>query len=120
MSYGSTPPPPPPGSGGGYAAPPPVGGGMPYGGAPMSPPPQNNLVLAILATVLCCLPGGIYAILQANKVNTLWAQGDQAGAHKAAADAKKWSIVSAVAGVVVAVLYFIFVFVIAASGASTR
>lgn len=51
---------------------------MPYGGAPVSPPPQNNLVLAILATVLCCLPGGIYAIIQANKVNTLWAQGDQA------------------------------------------
>ncbi len=93
---------------------------MPYGGAPVSPPPQNNLVLAILATVLCCLPGGIYAIIQANKVNTLWAQGDQAGAHAAAAAAKKWSIISAIAGVVGVALYLVFVFVIAASGASTR
>ncbi|HRC12066.1 MAG: CD225/dispanin family protein [Candidatus Phosphoribacter baldrii] len=93
---------------------------MPYGGAPVSPPPQNNLVLAILATVLCCLPGGIYAIIQANKVNTLWAQGDQAGAHAAAAQAKKWSIISAVAGVVVGVIYFIFVFLAAANGVKTR
>lgn len=93
---------------------------MPYGGAPVSPPPQNNLVLAILATVLCCLPGGIYAIIQANKVNTLWAQGDQAGAHAAAAAAKKWSIISAVAGVVVGVIYFIFVFLAAANGVKTR
>ena len=93
---------------------------MPYGGAPVSPPPQNNLVFAILATVLCCLPGGIYAIIQANKVNTLWAQGDQAGAHAAAAQAKKWSIISAVAGVVVGVIYFIFVFLAAANGVKTR
>ena len=119
MSYGSTPPPPPPpGSG----AQPPMGpaGGMPYGGAPMSPPPQNNLVLAILATVLCCLPLGIVAILKANKVNTLWAQGDQAGAHAAAAEAKKWSIISAVAGVAAVVLYLVFVFILAASSGSTR
>jgi hypothetical protein len=93
---------------------------MPYGGAPVSPPPQNNLVLAILATVLCCLPGGIYAIIQANKVNTLWAQGDQAGAHAAAAAAKKWSIISAVVGVVVGVIYFVFVFLAAANGVTTR
>ena len=122
MSYGSTPPPPPPGSGGYGAQPPmgPAGGGMPYGGAPMSPPPQNNLVLAILATVLCCLPGGIYAIIQANKVNTLWAQGDQAGAHKAAADAKKWSIISAVAAAVLVLAYILFAVVVAANGTKAR
>jgi len=93
---------------------------MPYGGAPMSPPPQNNLVLAILATVLCCLPGGIYAIIQANKVNTLWAQGDQAGAHKAAADAKKWSIISAVAAAVLVLAYILFAVVLAANGTKAR
>ena len=122
MSYGSTPPPPPPGPGGYGAQPPmgPAGGGMPYGGAPMSPPPQNNLVLAILATVLCCLPGGIYAIIQANKVNTLWAQGDQAGAHKAAADAKKWSIISAVAAAVLVLAYILFAVVVAANGTKAR
>ena len=77
-------------------------------------------MLAILSTVLCCIPIGIYAILQANKVNTLWAQGDQAGAHKAAADAKKWSIIAIVSGFVVGVVYFIFSFMVAASGTSTR
>ena len=85
----------------------------------MSPPPQNNLVLAILATVLCCLPLGIVAILKANKVNTLWAQGDQAGAHAAAAEAQKWSIISAILGIVVGIIYFVFLFLAAANGSVT-
>ena len=50
------------------------------------------------------------AILKANKVNTLWAQGDQAGAHAAAAEAKKWSIISAILGIVVGIIYFVFCF----------
>lgn len=127
MSYGSTPPPPPPPGGGGYspppsdggfgAAPPPAGGSFNAGG----PPPNNNLVLAILSTVLCCIATGIYAIVQSTKVNTLWAQGDFDGARKAAADAKKWSIIGAVLGLVGGGLYLIFVFVIAANtGTSVR
>jgi len=73
----------------------------------MGNPPDNNLVWAILCTVMCCMPLGIVAIIKATKVNTLWAQGDQEGAYKAAADAKKYSIWGAVATVVVIVLYFI-------------
>lgn len=108
MSYGSTPPPPPPGSGG-YGAQPPMGpaGGMPYGGAPMSPPPQNNLVLAILATVLCCLPLGIVAIIKANSVDKLWAAGDFAGAQAAADEAKRWSMWGLIAGIVWSLIWVV-------------
>ncbi len=74
----------------------------------MGNPPDNNLVWAILCTVMCCMPLGIVAIIKATKVNTLWAQGDQEGAYKAAADAKKYSIWGAVSIVIFMVLYFVF------------
>lgn len=76
---------------------------------PMGAPPENNLVWAILCTVLCCMPLGIVAIIKATKVNTLWYQGDLEGAHKAAADAKKYSIWGAVIVGVFLILYFILI-----------
>ncbi len=81
-------------------------------GMPASQPPNNNLVFAILATVLCCLPFGIVAIVKAAEVNGKWAQGDYAGAVASAAAAKKWSIVSAVTALVVGVLYVLFIVII--------
>jgi len=78
--------------------------------------PDNNLVWAILCTILCCLPAGVYAIVRATKVNTLWAQGDYEGAQKAADDAKKWSIYGAIAGVIVIVLYIVFVVILGFAG----
>ena len=82
----------------------------PYPGgpqAPQGPPPSNNLVWAILTTILCCLPFGIVSIVQAAKVNSLWAQGQTAAAQEAANSAKKWAIISAVVGVVFIILYVI-------------
>jgi ABC-type Fe3+ transport system permease subunit len=80
-------------------------------------PPDNNLVWAILCTVLCCLPLGIVAIIKSTKVKELWALGDHAGAEKAAADAKKYSLWGAGIGLFFVVVYFILVAVgIAASG----
>jgi len=61
-----------------------------------SRPPENNLIWAILSTVLCCMPLGVVAIVKASKVETLWYQGRHDEAIKAADDAKKWSIYSAV------------------------
>ncbi|MBK5214713.1 MAG: CD225/dispanin family protein [Flavobacteriaceae bacterium] len=84
---------------------------------PMGAPPDNNLVWAILCTVLCCLPLGIVSIIKSTKVKELWAQGDTAGAQKAADEAKKWAIWGAVAGAIVLVLYLIFFFVIGIGGA---
>ncbi len=83
---------------------------------PAGTPPDNNLVWAILCTVLCCLPLGIVAIIKSTKVKELWAQGDHAGAQKAADDAKKYAIWGAGIGVLLIVLYVIFVMVIGVAG----
>jgi hypothetical protein len=95
MTY---PPPPPP------FAPPPYG--VPQGGFPTQQP-DSNLVWGILSTVLCCLPLGIVSIVYASKVSGLWAQGRYAEAQEASANAKKWAIWGAVAGVIVGIIYSI-------------
>lgn len=69
--------------------------------------PDNNLAWSILTTVLCCMPLGIVAILKSNKVDTLWAQGAQDEAIKAANDAKKFCIIGVIASAIFWVLYFI-------------
>jgi hypothetical protein len=89
----------------------PMGQPGPYGGYGYGPPPENHLVWAILSTVLCCLPLGIVSIVKANQVQTLWAQGYPAEAQKAADDAKKWAIWSAVAFGTLVVLYIVFLVV---------
>lgn len=89
---------------------------VPPTGAP-AVKPDNNLVWAILCTVLCCLPFGIVAIVKSSKVDSLWAAGQYAEAKQAADEAKKWSIIGAVAGGVSALLYIILVAVGAAAGA---
>jgi hypothetical protein len=83
--------------------------------------PDNYLVWAILSTVFCCLPLGIVAIVKASKVDALWAQGLQEEAIEAANDAKKWSIIGAVSGVLGVVLYVVFCLVLgfAAAGLSS-
>ena len=82
--------------------------GRPYGqqgygrgynnGAP-GPKPDNYLVWSILVTVVCCLAGGIVAIIYSSKVNSLWDQGRYNEAIEASNSAKTWCIVSAVVGV---------------------
>ena len=83
-----------------------------YGQAAPGPPPDNNLVWAILTTVFCCLPLGVVAIIKSTQVSGLWAQGQYDAARKSADDAKKFSMWAAIAGVVVIVLYVIFVVLI--------
>ncbi|MEU4249417.1 CD225/dispanin family protein [Amycolatopsis sp. NPDC026612] len=80
-------------------------GGQPGGYQP-GPPPSNHLVWAILS-LLCCWPLAIVAIVQAAKVNGLWAQGQTAAAQQASAAAKKWAIIAASIGVVLNVLVII-------------
>ena len=71
--------------------------------------PDNNLVWAILATVLCCLPFGIVAIIKSTQVDSFWAAGRYDEAVQAAADARKWCWVSVIVSVVVIVLYFLLI-----------
>lgn len=69
--------------------------------------PPSYLVWSILATLFCCLPFGIVAIVKSSKVQSLYAQGNYDLAQQASNDAKKWCIVSAIVGVVVGILTFI-------------
>jgi hypothetical protein len=83
------------------------------------PPPDNHMVWAILSTILCCMPLGVVAIVKASKVEQLWYQGFHAEAQKAADDAKKWSIYSAVSIGVLVVLYsIVMIIILALQGAS--
>jgi Interferon-induced transmembrane protein len=63
---------------------------MPPGGAAV----PNHLVWAILATVLCCLPSGIVAIVYSAQVNSKLLAGDIAGAQASSNSAKTWCWVS--------------------------
>jgi hypothetical protein len=72
---------------------------------PAAQPPNNYLVWSILSTVLCCLPLGVVAIVKSSQVNGLWAQGQFDAAQASAASAKKFATWSAIAGVVVFVIY---------------
>ncbi|QUR66160.1 CD225/dispanin family protein [Mycobacterium spongiae] len=72
---------------------------------PAGQAPDNYLVWSILATLFCCLPLGIVAIVKSSQVNGLWAQGRYADAQATAESAKRMVMLSAVIGVVVFVIY---------------
>jgi hypothetical protein len=95
----------------GSAVPPPGYGQQPGYGQPSGPPPNNYLVPAIL-TLFCCWPLAIPAIVFASQVNSKYAAGDVAGAQDASQKAKRFAIWSAIAGVILTVLYVIFLFVL--------
>jgi len=87
------PPPPPP--------PPPVSPQVGPVAQPLSPgatatgeKPSNYLVFAILATLLCCIPTGIAAIVFAAQVDSKWSQGDGVGARDASRKARLWCLIS--------------------------
>ena len=71
--------------------------------------PKTWLVESILMTVVCCLPFGIAAIVNAAKVDSKYATGDYIGAKKASDEAKKWVIVGLIAGLALYIIYFAFV-----------
>ncbi len=62
---------------------------------------------------MCCWPVGIYAIICANKVDSLYNAGQYEEAVKQAADAKKWSIIGAAAGGIFLFFYMIFAIIAA-------
>lgn len=78
----------------------------PTGTAPVANVP-NHLVGAILATLFCCLPFGVVAIVFASQVNTKLAQGDVEGALKASKSAKNWTLASVLSVAVIMVIYLL-------------
>ena len=94
---------------GGY--PPPPAGHAPYPApAPYQPARStaevpNHLAWAILATLLCCMPFGIVAIVNAAQVSGRLAAGDYAGAHLASETARKWALAATICGAVAVIIY---------------
>lgn len=72
------------------------------------PIPNNYLPLAIFSTLCCCLPLGIYAIIRSVKVNDYYFMKQYYAAEVASADAKKWSIIGIVVGLVFQIIYLAF------------
>ncbi len=77
---------------------------------------QNYLVFAILATVFCCLPAGIPAIVYAAQVNGKLQMGDLAGAQIASNNAKMWCLISLGLGLGIIAIYVILIMVGVLSG----
>ena len=109
-SGSSSPPPPPPGQYGGYS-------GASGGGGTYAPNVPDYLVQSILVTIFCCLPFGIAAIVFAAQANSKKGAGDFGGALESANKAKTFCWIAAGIGLVVGVLYLIFV--VALAGSST-
>ena len=64
----------------------------------------NHLVGSILATIFCCLPFGIPAIVYALQVNSRVAAGDYEGAMQASKKANMWMLISVAIGVALALI----------------
>ncbi len=71
--------------------------------------PDTNFVWALLSTLLCCMPFGIVAIVQANKVDSHWNAGRFEEAEKCSKNARMWSLISAGVGVAVIFLNILLV-----------
>ncbi|WP_299228772.1 CD225/dispanin family protein [uncultured Psychroserpens sp.] len=69
--------------------------------------PNSYLALAIISTILCCLPFGIVSIIYATKVNSLFEDGKYDEAEKASKNAKTWGLVSIGVAVVGWILYLL-------------
>lgn len=69
--------------------------------------PSSNLALAILTTILCCLPLGIVAIVKASQVDGHWSAGRYQEAYDAAKSARNWAIGGIVSGIVGFIIYLI-------------
>jgi uncharacterized membrane protein len=70
--------------------------------------PNSYLALAIISTILCCLPTGIVSIIYATKVNSSYEDGNYDEANRASKNAKTWGLVS----IGLAVILYLFIFLI--------
>lgn len=78
-----------------------------YKGQSYADKPPTYLAEAILATIFCCLPFGVVAIVYASQVDSRWNVGDYYGAQEASDNAKRWSIASLVVGLIILIFYLL-------------
>lgn len=64
------------------------------------PCPPTYLVWAILVTLLCCVVGGIPAVIYSSQVKSKYAAGDYDGALKASERAAWWIVIAFVVGLI--------------------
>lgn len=69
--------------------------------------PKTYVVWAILSTLLCCVPLGIYAIVCSTRVDKYYRVGNYSRAQEESKKAKTWSIVSAVVGLILPAIIWI-------------
>ncbi len=81
-----------------------------------TPAPDNHLVKAILTMIFCCLPFGIVSLINATKVESLWASGQKVQAQQAADKANKWANIALICGIVWIVIYALCMIIAAISG----
>ena len=79
------------------------------------PRPKTWLIESILATLFCCLPFGIVGIINAARVNSLHDQTEYEKSKKASANAKRWTLIAFVIGLI----YLIFILIMVAVGSSS-
>lgn len=82
----------------------------------VGPKVPNHLVWAILATIFCCLPFGIVAIVYAAQVDGKVAAGDYTGAVETSKKAKTWCWVSFAVGLIGGLIYAGLIFFGVVSG----
>ena len=89
-----------------------TGGGYASSGGIREPRPHvpNYLVWAILATIFCCVPTGIVAIVYAAQVNGRLDAGDYEGARRASDSARTWAIVSVALGLISGAIWSFVIF----------
>ncbi|WP_100615899.1 CD225/dispanin family protein [Confluentibacter citreus] len=80
------------------------------------PRPNSYLALAIITTIVCCLPTGIVSIIYSTKVNGLYEDGKYDEALRASKNAKTWGLISIGATFLVVILY-VLIFGVAIFGA---
>ncbi len=104
-----------------------MSGGSPYqtgsdfgGNQGQRPQINNHMVKSILATIFCCLPLGIVAIVFSAQVNGKIDAGDYVGAQQTADQASKWGNISIGLGIAANVAFFGFSILMAIIGANAQ
>ncbi len=82
--------------------------------APTRPNIPSYLWQSIVATLFCCMPFGVVAIVYAAKVDSLLAVGDYVGAQSASDSAKTWVGVSVGIFLLSLIGYFVMIAIFAA------
>lgn len=90
-----------PGGGSPAASPPAYGGPMPGAASMGAHLPKVSYLWPILATIFCCLIGGIISIVYTAKANEAAVAGDPMAYESAKGTAKTWLIVSVVTAFVI-------------------